>query len=315
MTTVLVTGGMGFIGTAVVSRLAVRGPVTVADRLDFGLPDALSPLTRDGRIDVVQTELSVPGDLHGRIARGEFQTIVHLAALHFIPACEARPVDAYRDNVLSTVALMSHAPASTRFVNFSSAAVYRPDETPHTEDATLGPTDVYGWTKKQGEEVASYFARARQLSVFNIRLFNAVGPGETNPHVLPNLLSQVRRGHSRLQLGNLYPLRDFIYIHDIAWVIGELIAGWPLADGDVETLNVGTGCAVSIEELMQRVAQEVGRPLTVAEGTRWRRDVERPYLAADLKKLRHLLSEFRPTPMDEWLPPLVRDPALRVAVD
>jgi UDP-glucose 4-epimerase len=314
LTRVLVTGGMGFIGTSVVSRLARKRPVTVGDRLDFGVPGAVRTLIETGTVEMSAGDLTHPSALHDRLASGAFDVVVHLAALHYIPACEARPLDAYRDNIQSTVALLAHCPAGTRFLNLSSAAVYRPSDVPHSEGAALGPTDVYGWTKKQGEEITSYFARARRLSAINIRLFNAVGPGETNPHVLPNLLLQVAAGATSLELGNLFPRRDFIHIEDIAWVISGLINEWPAADGEALAVNVGSGAAVSVQEILERVAELVGRPLTAGDSSKWRRDVERPFLAADISQLRLLLPRFRPTPVDEWLPPLVADPAVRIAI-
>ena len=93
-------------------------------------------------------------------------------------------------------------PKSCRFVFASSGAVYEPEEEPHTEfGSPLAPSDVYGYSKYHGEQYVRYFASAKGFPAVIVRLFNVVGPGETNPHVLPEIVAQTEVGSHRAFAG------------------------------------------------------------------------------------------------------------------
>src|SRR6201999_2072091 len=103
--------------------------------------------------------------------------IIHLAALHYIPECEANPTLAVSTNVIGTLNLLQSAPSGCRFVFASSGAVYRPHDKPHSEATSeLGPTDIYGFTKLHGEHYVATMAAKRNLRAVVVRLFNVVGP-------------------------------------------------------------------------------------------------------------------------------------------
>src|SRR5690606_36433472 len=143
--------------------------------------------------------------------------IIHLAAVHYIPECEQSPDLAVRTNVTGTVNTLLAAPPGCRFVYASSGAVYRPDPHPHSEAAAaVAPTDIYGFTKLHGEQYVRYLAHRREFAAVIVRLFNVVGPGETNPHLLPEILAQLKAGRSTVRLGNLSPRRDYIHVEDAA---------------------------------------------------------------------------------------------------
>ena len=192
---ILITGGMGFVGTAIVKRLAKTDRVTVIDRCDFGISSAIEPLIRDGIVEFINADLADAMPIYSRVAAGEFDLLIHLAALHYIPACEKEPLVAYQNNVMNSLALLQSLPRGGRLINFSTAAVYKPDDRPHREDASpILPLDIYGLTKKHVEDLAAYYAEKNGLMILNVRLFNAVGPGETNPHLLPAIISQLQKG-------------------------------------------------------------------------------------------------------------------------
>ena len=313
---VLVTGGMGFVGTAIVRTIARNHRVTVADRLDFGIGPEIRDLVDEGIIESIHTDVAEQSDLHKRIALEEFNVVVHLASRHFIPACEEDPVQAYHDNVLTTVSILKHLPEASLMINFSSAAVYEPSMSPHCEDKSpLSPNDVYGYSKKHVEELLAHYARAKDLSILNIRLFNAVGPGETNPHILATLLAQLNSGAQAIELGDLQPERDFVHINDIAWAIEQLMDRRPGSPGSVEHFNIGSGIPIKVGELVSSVVQEAGQRLEVQNVAARQRKVDRPFLCADLSKLTSVLPTFKPMTIERWLPDLVRDPRLRLQKD
>ena len=192
---VLVSGGNGFVGQAVTRQLvAVGRQVCVVDNLRSGDP-------RFGGV-----ELGLGRTSRARSARGTRalaravaafapDAVIHLAAVHFIPECEADPAQAVRTNVVGSVNLLQACPAGIPFVLASSAAVYAPALGPHVEsDSPVVPEDVYGFTKLHAEQWLRYFASRRSLRAVVARLTNVLGPGETNPHVLPDIIGQLKAG-------------------------------------------------------------------------------------------------------------------------
>ena len=105
---------------------------------------------------------------------------VHLAAIHFIPKCNRRPVDATRIKVLGTESLLRccrGVPSIRRVIVTSSAAVYPISDEALADDSPAAPTDIYGITKATNEWQAERFAEDTGLEVLSVRLFNVFGPG------------------------------------------------------------------------------------------------------------------------------------------
>ena len=150
--------------------------------------------------------------------RADAQVVIHLAALHFIPACNRDPQRAIRVNVDGTQGVLKAAADAASVVGVvvaSTAAVYAPSTEAHSESSTIGPTDIYGLTKLWSEQLAELFARSTGKSVGIARLFNVFGPGETNPHLIPTIVRQLQQG-PELRLGNLSTKRDYVYVEDVA---------------------------------------------------------------------------------------------------
>jgi UDP-glucose 4-epimerase len=121
-------------------------------------------------------------------------------------------------------------------------------------------------------------------AVPDARLFNVYGPGETNPHVLPDVCAQVREGNA-VRLGNLEPRRDYVHVRDVADALLRL-AGY---DGPETVFNVGTGVGVSVAELVETLAGVLGRKLRIERDPTRVRPVERPHLVADVTRVQRTL--------------------------
>jgi UDP-glucose 4-epimerase len=311
---VLVTGGMGFIGSAVTRRLARSFKVTVADRLDFGLSPTVQPLADAGKIEFIETDLAEPSDVHHRIESGEFFAIVHLAALTHIPLCEKHPDFAYRSTVISALNVISRLSQSCRFINFSTSSTYAPEDKEHVENTSpLKPIEFYGWAKKHVEDLLYFYSEKRGLSAINIRLANAGGYGETNPKLIGTILQQIHGGADTVELGNLTPRRDFIHIDDIAWVIEQLVRRWPVADGAVEVINLGSGYkTISVEEVFEKIATAFDREIRLVSVEKRRRKIDRELLCVNVAKLMEMLPDYKPKHFSEWITEVARDPGLRI---
>lgn len=203
---------------------------------------------------VMVAEQDVTAGLGQLMASCQPQVVFHLAALHYIPDCDADPARCLRVNVDGTRAVLDAAAAPGRpvpVVLASSAAVYAPAGQPHREDDPLGPVDVYGHSKRWAEELACGFARRPGAGVGIARLFNVFGPGETNPHFIPSVICQAQAA-GPVRLGNLSSRRDYVFVDDAADALAAL--GRYCQAGRSVTVNVGTGRCYSGYEILRALA-------------------------------------------------------------
>lgn len=194
----LVTGAAGFIGIPTVRLLLRRGATVIAvDNFAVGSRERLREQGRHGELEVREVDLRDPVATRDALAGVETPHVLHLAAHHFIPFCVAHPAETLAVNVDGTQHLLDAlGDADGRTLVFASTAdVYRPSERPHSEDDALEPNNVYGASKVMGEWLVLFQGdRDPSLDARVARLFNAYGPGETNPHVLPDILGHMRHG-------------------------------------------------------------------------------------------------------------------------
>lgn len=275
----LVTGGCGFVGAALVRRLLAEScEVVVVDDLSRGSRANFGP-DRD-RVRVIEQD--VTSSLSRIFASFQPEAVFHLAALHFIPDCDADPARCLRVNVDGTRSVLEAA-AGLRgpvcLVVASSAAVYAPSDGPHQEQQDLlGPVDVYGQSKRWTEELAAGFAARSGTGVGIARLFNVFGPGETNAHFIPSLISQMKAGES-VRLGNLSSKRDYVFVDDVADALLRLARY--AAEGQSATVNVGGGRAYSGNEVLEALADLAADGVTAITDPSRLRPVDRPVLLAD----------------------------------
>jgi UDP-glucose 4-epimerase len=310
----LVTGGCGFVGSALVHRLLAEScEVLVVDDFSRGSRENLG--ADHDRLRVIRQD--VTNGLGRIFSSFQPQAVFHLAALHFIPDCDADPASCLRVNVDGTRSVLK-AMAGLRgpacLVLASSAAVYAPADGPHQEqDDSLGPVDVYGHSKRWAEELAAGFAARTGTGVAIARLFNVFGPGETNPHFIPSLICQMRAGET-VRLGNLSTKRDYVFVDDVADALLRLArycGDGHGAHGQAVTVNVGSGRAYSCHEVVEALAgssMNADAPAGVAPITdpSRLRPVDRPTLLADPTLAQKLL---------DWAPRTSLADGLRAAWD
>lgn len=280
---VLVTGGAGFIGSSLARRLVSRGyGVVVLDNMVRGsrarLPDADSIQVREGDI---RSAMEVRGALQTRP-----QFIIHLAAHHFIPYCNEHPAETVDVNVHGTQVLLDEITRTDhvkKVIFASSAAVYGPSNRNHQESEQMAPIDIYGLSKQIGEQLVSLFYKQTGLPSLSARLFNVIGPRETNPHLLPDIIAQLP-GKKRLTLGNLLPKRDYIYVDDVADGLIHLLESSETSG----SFNIGSGAAYSAEEMASTIGEILGLKLSIESAPERQRAGDRPFLCADITRLSKL---------------------------
>ncbi len=278
--TVLVTGAAGFIGSAVSACLAGAGHRVVAyDNLTRGRREYLPPGTT-----LIEADIRDGDALAEAVARVRPDAVVHLAAMHFIPDCLARPAETLAINVDGTQRVLDACRRSTvgHVVFASSAAVYAPVEHACVEASTpIGPIEIYGESKVRGEELLQAFHADTGVTSTALRLFNAVGRRETNPHVIPHIFDSLRTSDI-VPLGNTDARRDYVDSRDVA---AAVLAVLQTGRGH-SVMNVGTGVAYSVNDLLAALRSLLGRDIRVLQDAARMRPSERMVLQADTAALR-----------------------------
>ncbi len=273
-----VTGGAGYIGSAVAAELLAQGhQVTVYDSLVTGHRAAVP---KDA--ELVEGELLDGKALTHSLGSGKFDAVLHFAA--FIEAGESmqNPGKYFRNNLEGSLQLIEAAYQAGigRFVFSSSAAVYETSESALTEESPLGPQNTYGQTKVMTENVLRRYQQIHGLRFAALRYFNASGAlpnrGEAHhpeSHLIP-LTLQVALGQreSVSIFGSDYPtpdgtcIRDYIHIADL--VSAHLLALGALENNEQVVYNVGSGHGYSVLEVVEMARKVTGHPIPALETPR-----------------------------------------------
>jgi UDP-glucose 4-epimerase len=246
---VLVTGGSGFVGGALVESLHGEADVRVLDvDPDPSLPDGVE---------------FVEGDVRDRetvaAAAAGVDVIFHQAALVSVEASIARPVESHAINTAGTLQVLEAARRNdARAVVASSAAIYgNPESVPVAETDSLEPTSPYGVDKLAVDHYVRLYHELYDLDAVALRYFNVYGPGQAGSDyaaVIDVFMGQARAGEPITVEGDGEQTRDFVHVDDV--VRANRLAATTEAVG--AGYNVGTGASVSVNELAAAVKRAVG---------------------------------------------------------
>lgn len=284
MSKILITGGAGFIGSAVYNHLKNEGhDLFVIDNLSFG----------DRKFIDINDSRFLLFDILDRKKMFELMeeirpdVLIHLAAIHFIPYCNEHPYESSNINIQGTMNVLdAAAQAGVGKVFFAStAAVYPIYDEAVSETHTTLPLDIYGLSKLTGERLCHEFHLRTGKPVIICRFFNAFGPNETNPHLIPEIQKQVLEGKRNISLGNLTPKRDFIHTHDMANAVSVLLRK---VNKGIDVFNLGRGIEYAVTEIVDSFAAALGENIEITVDPARVRKVERMHLLADITKLKSL---------------------------
>ena len=294
---VLITGGAGFLGAALASRLVqAEHTVLVLDDLTSGDPRRLAPevlLTLGDVRDVPKLWTLLQG----------VDCVYHLAARVRVPESIHYPSDYNAVNVGGTVAVMQamRDTGVRRVVLASSGALYgEQDHQPVGEGQTPNPNSPYGVSKIAAEYYVSTLGALYGIETVALRIFNAYGPGQdlppSYPPIIPQLLKQAQGGGSLVIFGDGTQTRDFVYVDD---VVDALVAAATAGDVNRAVINIGSGQEVSINSLAVRVGKATGKRINVLHNRTHTGGVSR--LVADVSLAQQLLGWSPHTELDEGL--------------
>ena len=296
MQAVLVTGGCGFIGRAVIEALLADGVrfVRVVDDLSNGQPETLHGLaeteeTREPGPARAPIQLVV-GDIRDfELARASchgLDAVVHLAANTGVPRSVADPLADCTANVLGTINYLEGARSAgiRRFVLASSAAATGNCPPPIHERVVPQPVSPYGASKLAGEAYCSAYAASYGMSTVALRFGNVYGPGcDQKDSVVAKFIRQIVADEAIVIHGDGTQVRDFIYIDDLVRAIRRCLVVEGIGG---EVFQIATASGTSILELARRLERvfggEHGRRVKVTFGARREGDVQRNF--ADTSK-------------------------------
>ncbi len=276
---ILVTGGAGYVGGTVAQLLMDSGHnVVIVDNLCHG---HRSLVPRGARFE----ELSIENRpaMEKLFKEGDFDGVMHFAALIEAGESMKRPEVYFRNNSASTLALLEAMLATgvTRLVFSSTAAVYgEPRSTPILEDAPLEPTNAYGESKLIVEQMLGWLNRVHGFRYASLRYFNVAGAAfgrgeahEPESHLIPLILDVALGRRKSIKIfGQDYPtkdgtcIRDYVHVADLAR--GHLMAFEALSTRDKLIYNMGNGRGFTVREVIESVKRVTGRPIEVIEEPR-----------------------------------------------
>ncbi len=299
--TILVTGGLGFVGSHFVRAAVESGArVVVLDDRSAGS----SPPLPSG-VEVVEGDIGDRPLVRGLIERTSADALVHFAGKIQVGESVRLPGLYFDVNFVRALSLLEAAREAGvgRVVFSSTAAVYgEPERVPIPEDSRKQPVNAYGASKLSFEHALAAFEKAYGLRWAALRYFNAAGahPDGTlreahdpETHLIPLVLDAGLGRRAPIQIfGDDYPtadgtcVRDYIHVCDLA--SAHLLALDKLAAGEViGPMNLGTGAGHSVREVLDAAAEVLGAPVPHTMGAR--REGDPSALVADARRAREEL--------------------------
>ena len=184
--------------------------------------------------------------------KSSISTIIHLAALSDVKFCDLNPSLCIDVNVLGTKKMLEICrKKDTNFIFSSTSHVYgTPKKIPITENETVKPGNIYASSKIMAENLCESYAKTYGLNITVLRFFSVYGENSPAHNVVQNIINQYMTKQS-VNLGNLKPKRDFIYIDDVIDAIKLVLKD----QKGYEVFNIGSGKSTSIKSICDKVSK------------------------------------------------------------
>ncbi len=255
---VLITGAGGFIGSHLCEALVdegyeVRAMVRYNSKNLWGwleysdIKNEIEVINGDIRdFDFVQKSLK------------DIKILFHLAAMISIPYSYQVQQSFVDVNIKGTLNLLQASLTNgvEKFIHTSTSEVYGTAQyVPIDENHPINPQSPYSATKAGADYLAMSFYKSFGLPVIILRPFNVYGPRQSARAIIPTIITQILSGKKRINLGTIYPTRDFTYVKDT-------VKGFVLAEKSDnifgKTVNIGSNFEISIEKLAYDIAKLMG---------------------------------------------------------
>ncbi len=249
---IIITGGLGFIGSHIADELIEDNKVTIIDNLSSGKVNNLKNPIHEN-LTIIKDDLNNT-NLDEILVDVDY--IFHLAAMASVPLSVANPVKCNENNVVSTIKLLTAAKNQDvkKIVFSSSSAVYGNNtNTPLKENELMKPTSPYAASKATCELYLQAFEESYGLKSVALRYFNVFGPRQDKNSdyaaVIPNFINAILNNRQAIIYGDGEQTRDFIYVKDVAKA--NIAAAKSKYSGPI---NIGTGKKLTVNKIYEIIA-------------------------------------------------------------
>ena len=306
MSTILVTGGCGYIGSHTTLELLNKGyDVVVVDNFSNSSYESLRRVQQitGKQVTFYEADIRDEAGMEKIFQTHKFDSVIHFAAFKAVGESNQVPLKYYENNISGTVTLLKvmNKYGVKKIIFSSSATVYgEPERLPLDENCRLSTTNPYGATKLMMEMIMQDLYKSDNAwNIILLRYFNPVGSHESgligeDPKGLPNNLmpyvAQVASGKLSCinVFGNDYDtpdgtgVRDYIHVVDLA--LGHIAAIENCNDTGVHIYNLGTGRGYSVLEMIKAFEKACGKTLPYKICPRREGDIGTCYAAPDKAK-------------------------------
>lgn len=281
MKKILITGGSGFIGRFLKKQLEKKY-------------ELLLPGSR---------ELNVfnKADLK-KYEQEHIDYVVHLAGKTFVPDSWDNPVSFLEVNTLGTANVLEFCRNKKIGMTYISAYIYGvPKNNPISENAEIHPNNPYAQSKRMAEELCEFYSQYYGMDISVMRLFNVYGPEQPNHFLIPHIVKEVLSEKETIEVLDLVPKRDFVYVTDVCAAIEASIEH----SESFQLYNVGTGISYSVAEIIDICQKIAGTQKEIVSKNAIRKN-ELNDVRADIKHIGAML-HWKPTiTIEEGLESIIR---------
>lgn len=290
----LITGGAGFIGSTLANHLSKDNTVMVIDDLSMGKE---SNLKKSENLNFIEGSVTDRNLMTKIISENTFDYIFHLAAIASVADSVERPVETHQINFESVLMLLElvrkYQKTLKRLVFSSSAAVYGDEPTlPKKEESVIRPLTPYAIDKFAAEQYVLDYNHLYGINTSAVRFFNVYGPNQNPESPYSGVISILVDRYKKLKNGERVEFtlfgdgsqsRDFVFVED---VIQALLLVASKEDALGKQFNVGTGSALSLNELIDVINEVVNVVLPVKYESEREGDIKKS--VSDISRLKSL---------------------------
>lgn len=263
MKKILITGAGGFIGSHL-TELCVKHGYEIKAFVRYNSKNNWGWLENSNikkEIEIVTGDIRDYDSVYNSMKGCD--TVFHLAALIGIPYSYESPLAYIKTNIVGTYNILQ----ASKQLKIENILITSTSETygtaqyiPIDEKHPLVGQSPYSASKIAADQLAVSYFRSFNLPVRIVRPFNTFGPRQSARAIIPTIITQILRGYSKLQLGNIKPTRDLTFVKDTALGFIEILKAKDLYG---EIINIGMNEEISIENLVKTISVILGKDIQI----------------------------------------------------
>lgn len=273
---ILITGGKGFIGGYLKKYLIEHGYQVIA------------PSSRECNVLEKKWFQEYADSVYH---------VIHLAGKTFVPQSWKEPEDFFDVNLMGTLNVIQFCREYNIAITYISAYIYgQPEKIPISESEKVNPNNPYAKSKYMAEELCEFYSKHYNMDISVLRLFNVFGPNQGKHFLIPFIIEQALSESNKIEVQDLAPKRDYIYIEDVC----HAIALSCMYTKGYQVYNVGSGKSYAVYEVIDMVQNLVGSKKQVMSKNNIRKN-EMSNVVADITNIRKKWGWEPITTMEEGL--------------